>query len=84
MRRFNHHHRILDEIPLPDVIFTPAEAYNHQKGGLDTLLLGMLLTPSSKFDPAVADTLRNHLFEAIKRGNPSGSENRFEMTVFHD
>jgi hypothetical protein len=57
---------MIDEISLSRVIFRPIEAYNQQMGGLDTLLLGFLLTPSAKFDSMFNDILRNHLFEAEK------------------
>lgn len=61
----------MNEIQLSDIIFNPTEAYNTVQGGLDTLLLGLLLTPASKYDPKFDDLLRNHLFEAQKR-NQSG------------
>jgi len=35
-------------------------------GGLDTLIFGYLLTPSSKYDSMFNDVLRNHLFQAEK------------------
>lgn len=34
-----------------------------QAGGIDTLLLGLINEPTSKFDTNFADTLQNHLFE---------------------
>jgi hypothetical protein len=57
---------MIEEIPLSRVIFRPIEAYNQEMGGLDTIILGFLLTPSSKFDSMISDVLRNHLFEAEK------------------
>lgn len=59
-----------EEIPLSRVIFRPLEAYNQQKGGLDTLIFGFLLTPSAKFDSMFSSVLRNHLFEAEKVHHP--------------
>lgn len=64
VRRFDAQHQMIDEIPLSRVIFRPSEAYNQQMGGLDTLLLGFLLTPAAKFDAMFSDVLQNHLFEA--------------------
>ena len=55
---------MIDEIPLSRAIFRPSEAYNQQMGGLDTLLLGFLLTPAAKYDAMFSDVLQNHLFEA--------------------
>ncbi len=65
----NNRHQILEEIPLSRVIFRPIEAYNQQMGGLDTLIFGYLLTPSSKYDSMFNDILRNHLFQAEKLYN---------------
>ncbi len=62
----NNRHQIVEEIPLSRVIFRPIEAYNQQMGGLDTLIFGYLLTPSSKYDSMFNDVLRNHLFQAEK------------------
>jgi Animal haem peroxidase len=67
VRRFNTQRKMIEEMPLADIIFSPVEAYNQPMGGLDTLLLGLLFTPSSKFDPMFSDLLRNHLFEAGKK-----------------
>ncbi|UJR29119.1 hypothetical protein I4U23_010333 [Adineta vaga] len=66
LRRYNNQHEFLDEIPLPHFIFRPYEAYNKQKGGLDSIIFGLLLTTSAKFDPMFSNVLRNHLFEAEK------------------
>lgn len=70
VRRLDNHHQMIEEIPLSRVIFRPIEAYNQQKGGLDTLIFGFLLTPSAKFDPMFNNILRNHLFEAEKLSHP--------------
>lgn len=32
-------------------------------GGLDSIVIGLLNEPARKFDPNLADTLQNHLFE---------------------
>jgi hypothetical protein len=66
---------LIEEIPLSHVIFRPKEAYNHQMGGLDTLVFGYLLTPSAKFDSMFSNILRNHLFEAEKL-NHTGKLNK--------
>ena len=71
VRRFNSQHQMIDEIPLSQVIFRPTEAYNQQMGGIDTLVMGFLLTPAAKFDIMVNDVLRNHLFE-IKTADGQG------------
>jgi hypothetical protein len=75
VRRANNQHKIIEEISLSRVIFRPIEAYNHRMGGIDTLILGYLLTPSSKFDSMLNNILRNHLFQAEK-ADPLGRLNK--------
>ncbi len=77
VRRFNSHHQMIDEIPLSRVIFRPIEAYNQQMGGIDTLIMGFLLTPAAKFDSMFNDILRNHLFEA----EPLNRQGRFNQFI---
>ena len=69
------------------MIFRPIEAYNQPMGGLDTLIMGFLLTPASKFDSILNDVLRNHLFEAssVNRQGEWNEENfhwRIKMGFF--
>lgn len=75
VRRANNQHQIIEEIPLSDVIFRPIEAYNQPMGGLDTLIMGFLITPASKFDSILNDVLRNHLFEASSVNQQGRKEN---------
>jgi peroxidase len=56
---------------LSEIIFRPHEAYNKKKGGLDTIIEGLLYTPSAKYDAVFSEALRNHLFEVMKRQTPS-------------
>lgn len=55
---------MIEELSLSRIIFRPIEAYNEPMGGLDSLVMGYLLTPASKFGSMFNDVLRNHLFEA--------------------
>lgn len=73
---------MIEEISLSQVIFRPIEAYNQPMGGLDTIIMGFLLTPASKFDSIFNDVLRNHLFEAPKLDR-SGLINEEKEKCFH-
>ena len=79
VRRFNAQHQMIDEISLSRVIFRPMEAYNQQMGGVDTLIMGFLLTPAAKFDSMFNDILRNHLFEA-EPANSKVQTKRFDLS----
>ena len=37
--------------------------FSSRAGGLDAIFIGMLNDPAAKFDPNIASTLQNHLFE---------------------
>ena len=45
-------------------------------GGIDSIFLGLLDEPSSKYDTSLVDTLQNHLFESVQ---PDGSVIAFDL-----
>ncbi|CAF1476604.1 unnamed protein product [Adineta steineri] len=80
LRRLNNQYEFIEDISLSQLFFRPAEAYNQQKGGMDSFIYGLLFTPSSKFNPMFNNILRNHLFEADKLTHPVQTK-RFDLAA---
>ncbi|CAF1344594.1 unnamed protein product [Adineta steineri] len=82
LRRLNNQYEFIEDISLSQLFFRPAEAYNQQKGGMDSFIYGLLFTPSSKFNPMFNNILRNHLFEAEKLTHPVQTK-RFDLAAIN-
>jgi peroxidase len=63
MQRVDKSGNSMGSTNLIDIIFRPAEAFNVASGGLDSIMLGLISEPASKFDSKFADTIQNRLFE---------------------
>jgi len=64
--RYNINHLSVNApLNLSAIIFDSTESYNtaYGLGGIEAIFMGLLNQPTAKFDSAMVDTLRNHLFE---------------------
>lgn len=77
-RRYNtNNEEIADsELSFSDINFKSEEAYNSAKGGIDSIVMGLINTQSGKYDSNIAEDLRNNLID-----EPSGSA--FDLAAFN-
>lgn len=79
----NHYHRyntnnelIDEELSFSDINFKSEEAYNKDKGGIDSIVMGLINTLSAKVDLSIASDLQNKLMDT-----PGGD--LFDLAAFN-